>query len=161
MKSGLLLNVVVAQSSPIFQLLASEDESLLVRWNALLILDLGLHVIDGVRRLDLQRDGLTREGLDEDLHSTAETKDQMESGLLLNVVIRESASVFELLSGEDQALLIRGNSLLVLDLRLDIVDGIRRLDLKGDGLAGESLDENLHATTQAEDWGESQLGVRN
>lgn len=32
-------------------------------------------------------------------------------------------------------LLVWGDSLLVLDLSLDILDGIRGLDLKGDGLA--------------------------
>ena len=151
MKRGLLLNVVVAQSAPVLQLLASEDKSLLVRWNALLILDLGLHVVNGVRRLNLQRDRLPREGLDEDLHATTETKDQMEGGFLLDVVVRESSSIFELLSGENQTLLIRGNSLLVLNLRLDVVDRIRRLDLESDGLAGQGLDENLHTTTQTED----------
>jgi hypothetical protein len=31
-----------------------------------------------------------------------------------------------------------------LDLGLDIVNGIRRLDLKRDGLARQGLDENLH-----------------
>ena len=34
--------------------------------------------------------------------------------------------------------------LLVLDLGLDIVDGVRGLNLEGDGLAREGLDENLH-----------------
>jgi len=150
-KGGFLLNVIVTQSSSVFQLLASEDQSLLVRWNALLILDLRLHVVDGVRRLDLQRDGLPREGFDKNLHTTTETKDQVESRLLLDVVIGESASIFELLSGENQALLIRGDSLLVLDLRLDVVNGIRRLYFKSDGLAGQGLDENLHTTTQTED----------
>jgi hypothetical protein len=31
----------------------------------------------------------------------------MESGLLLDVVVREGAAIFELLSSEDQALLVR------------------------------------------------------
>ena len=31
-------------------------------------LNLCLHIVDGVRRLHLKGDGLTREGLDEDLH---------------------------------------------------------------------------------------------
>jgi hypothetical protein len=35
----------------------------------------------------------------------------VKSGLLLNVVIRKSAAVLELLAGEDQTLLIRGDSL--------------------------------------------------
>ncbi len=48
--------------------------------------------------------------------TTSKSEDQMEGGLLLDVVIRESSSIFELLSGEDQSLLIGGNALLVLDL---------------------------------------------
>ena len=36
MQGGFLLDVVVRQGTSIFQLLASEDQSLLVRWNTLL-----------------------------------------------------------------------------------------------------------------------------
>ena len=53
----------------ILQLLAREDQPLLVGGNALLVLDLGLHVLDGVRRLHLEGDGLTRQGFDKDLHT--------------------------------------------------------------------------------------------
>jgi hypothetical protein len=49
----------------------------------------------------------------------------MQSGLLLDVVVGESTAVFELLSGEDQALLIRRDALLVLDLALDVVNRVR------------------------------------
>ena len=56
----------------IFELLAREDEALLVGRDALLVLNLLLDVLDGVRRLDVERDRLAREGLDEDLHATAE-----------------------------------------------------------------------------------------
>lgn len=59
----------------------------------------------------------------------------MEGGLLLDVVIRKGTAVLELLSSKDQTLLVRGDSLLVLDLALDVVDGVARLDLKSDGLA--------------------------
>lgn len=59
----------------------------------------------------------------------------MQSRLLLDVVVGESATILQLLAGENQALLVRRNTLLVLDLGLDIVDGIAGLDLKGDGLA--------------------------
>jgi hypothetical protein len=45
----------------------------------------------------------------------------VESRLLLDVVVGESAAVLELLAREDQALLVRGNALLVLNLGLDIV----------------------------------------
>ncbi len=71
----------------------------------------------------------------------------MESRLLLDVVVRECASIFELLSGKNETLLIRGNALLVLDLGLDVVNGVGRLDVEGDGLSGQSLDEDLHAST--------------
>jgi hypothetical protein len=70
----------------------------------------------------------------------------VEGGLLLNVVIRKSASVLELLASEDQTLLVGGDSLLVLDLGLHGVDGVRALDLEGDGLASEGLHEDLKQT---------------
>jgi hypothetical protein len=75
------------------------------------------------------------------LHTTTETEDEMKSRLLLNVVIRKSAAVLELLACKDQALLVRGNAFLVLNLRLNIVDGVRGLNFEGDGLSGEGLDD--------------------
>jgi len=63
----------------------------------------------------------------------------VESGLLLNVVVGQGAAVLELLASEDQALLVGRNALLVLDLALNVVDGIGGLNLEGDGLAGEVL----------------------
>jgi hypothetical protein len=50
-------------------------------------------------------------GLDD---TTTETEHQVEGGLLLDVVVRKGTAVLKLLASEDQALLIRGNSLLVL-----------------------------------------------
>ena len=41
-------------------------------------------------------------------------------------------------------LLVRRNSLLVLDLRLHVLDRVRALDLEGDRLARQRLDEDLH-----------------
>ena len=67
----------------------------------------------------------------------------MQSGLLLNVVIGKGAAVLKLLSSKDKTLLIRWDSFLVLDLGLDILNGVSWLNLKGDGLAGEGLYENL------------------
>jgi hypothetical protein len=84
----------------------------------------------------------------------------VESRLFLNVVVGESAAVLKLFASEDEALLVWGNALLVcrsldfkvrkwreqrtLNLGLHIVDGVRRLHLKGDSLAREGLHENLH-----------------
>jgi hypothetical protein len=63
---------------------------------------------------------------------------------LLDVVVRQSATIFQLFAGKDQSLLIWGNAFLVLDFLLDLLDSVARLDLEGDGLAGQSLDEDLH-----------------
>ena len=52
--------------------------------------------------------------------ATTQAEHQVEGGLLLNVVVRESATVLELISSENQALLIGRDALLVLDLGLHI-----------------------------------------
>ena len=60
-------------------------------------------------------------------------------------LVAQGTTIFELLAGKDETLLVGGNALLVLDLGLDIVDGVRGLDLEGDSLSGEGLNEDLHA----------------
>ena len=40
---------------------------------------------------------------------------------------------------------MRNVPFLVLDLGLDVIDGVRRLHLKGDSLAGECLYKDLHS----------------
>jgi len=148
MKGALLLDVVIAKSATILKLLPSEDQPLLVWRDSLLVLDLGLDILDGVGGLHLQGDGLAGQGLNEDLHTSTKTENQMKSGLLLDVVIGEGSSIFELLTSEDEPLLVWGDTLLVLDLGLDILDGVGRLNFESDGLPGESLDENLHSSTE-------------
>ena len=68
MQGRLLLDIVVGKGVTVLELLASKDEALLVGGDALLVLDLGLDVVNGVAGLDLERDGLARQSLDEDLH---------------------------------------------------------------------------------------------
>ena len=58
MKRRLLLDIVVGQGAAILELLAGEDEALLVWWDSLLVLDFGFYVVDGVRGLDFKGDGL-------------------------------------------------------------------------------------------------------
>ena len=53
-------------------------------------------------------------------------------------VIRKGATVLQLLSRKDKTLLVRRNALLVLDLALHVVNGVRGLDFKSDGLAREA-----------------------
>ena len=87
MEGGLLLDVVVAERAAVLELLAREDQALLVGGDAendvdqdntfgsdglhyapLLVLDLDLDIVDGVRGLNLEGDGFAREGLYEILH---------------------------------------------------------------------------------------------
>jgi hypothetical protein len=83
-------------------------------------------------------------GLEGGFDDTAtETEDEMKSRFLLDVVVAQRPAIFELLSGEDQSLLVRWDAFLVLDLGLDVVDGVGRLHLEGDSLAREGLDEAI------------------
>ena len=62
----------------------------------------------------------------------------------------ESPSILKLLPHKDQALLIWRNVFFVLSLGFDTIDGITGLHVECDGLASQSLDEDLQASTQAE-----------
>ena len=68
MKRRLLLNIVIRQRSAILQLFSCKNEALLIRWNALLVLNLRLNRLNAVRWFHVERDRLARECLDEDLH---------------------------------------------------------------------------------------------
>jgi uncharacterized membrane protein len=75
----------------------------------------------------------------------------MKGGFLLDVVVRKGSAILKLLSGEDESLLIWGDSFLVLDLCLDVLDGVCWLNIKGDGLSCQGFDEDLHTTSESED----------
>ena len=49
-----------------------------------------------------------------------------------------------------EPLLVRRNYFLVLDLGLDNVNGVRCLGVQGGGLACERVDEDLHASAEAQ-----------
>merc|ERR1740130_2437521 len=108
-------DAVDARSATILQLLAGEDEPLLIWREALLVLDLLLHSFDGVGGLNIERDCLAGEGLDDDLHSAAKPKHKVEGRFLRDVVVTQSATILQLLAGEDEPLLIGRNA----DLRQD------------------------------------------
>ena len=76
-KGRVLLDRVVLEGVAVLELLASEDEALLVGWDALLVLDLRLHVLDAVCRLHLEGDVLPRESFHEDLHRKGLAKPPM------------------------------------------------------------------------------------
>ena len=62
----------------------------------------------------------------------------MKSRLLLNIVVAESTAIFKLFAGEDQALLVGGDTLLILNFALYSLDGIRGFHLEGDGFTREA-----------------------
>jgi len=148
MKCGLLLDVVVWESATIFQLFSGKNETLLIWWNSFLILNLSLDVFDSIRWFDLKGDSFSGQGLDEDLHTSTKTEYKMKGAFLLDVIIGEGTSIFELFSSKDKTLLIWRNSFLVLDLGFDIFNGVGRLNLEGDGFSSESLDEDLHTSSK-------------
>src|SRR5689334_13776095 len=55
-------------------------------------LNLLLHILDGVRALNFQSNGLSSQSLNEDLHSSSQSKDKVKSALLLNVVVSEGST---------------------------------------------------------------------
>jgi len=96
----LLLDVVVSERAAILQLLAGENEALLVGRDACLF---------------------------------------AQSQVALSVVVTSR------LNRKSPLVILSGDilTLLVLNLGLDVVDGVGRFHLQRDGLAGQRLDENL------------------
>merc|ERR1711935_1045003 len=124
MQGRLLLDVVVRKGTAILKLFAGKDQSLLIWGNALLVLDLSFDILNRVGSFDLKGDGFTGQGLDENLHTSTKTEDQMQGRLLLDVVVRKGTAILKLFAGKDQSLLIWRNSFLVLDLSLDILNRV-------------------------------------
>lgn len=96
-----------------------------------------------------------KRGLD-DRGTTTQTENQMQSGLLLDVILGKSAAVLKLLASEDKTLLVRRNTFLVADLALHSFDGIIRLHFKSDSLSGQGLDKDLHVNGKT---GEGETGA--
>merc|ERR1711959_657075 len=100
-QSRLFLDVVIRQSATVLQLLAGENQTLLIGGNAFFVLDFGFDILDGVKSLHVEGDGLASQSLDENLHTTAQAQNQVQSRLFLDVVIRQSATILQLLAGEN------------------------------------------------------------
>ena len=70
---------------------------------SLLVLNHGLHIVDSIALRDVKSDGLARKSVDENLHPTTEAKYQVNSGLLLNVVVTQGSAVCQLRAGPNAA----------------------------------------------------------
>merc|ERR1719231_424483 len=131
-KGAFLLDVIIRQGSATFELLSSKDQSLLIRRNAFLVLDLCLHVFNAIRGFNFERDGLSRESLDKHLHASPESQHEVKGAFLLDVIIGQGSAIFELLASKDQSLLIRRNAFLVLDLCLHVFNATRGFNFERD-----------------------------
>ena len=69
MKSRLLGNVVIGQGTIIFELLAGEDQSLLIGWDPLLVLNLALDGLYVVTGFDVECDRFSRKRLNKNLET--------------------------------------------------------------------------------------------
>jgi len=74
----------------------------------------------------------------------------MKCGFLLNIVVRESPSIFQLLASKNETLLVWRNSFFVLNLGFDIFNGVTGFNFKSNGFSSKCLDKNLHASTKTE-----------
>jgi hypothetical protein len=69
----------------------------------------------------------------------------MQRRFLLHVVVRKRPAVLQLLPRKNEALLVGGDPLLVLDFALDHVNRVARLDFERDSFSGQVLHKHLHA----------------
>lgn len=83
---------------------------------AFFILDLSLHILDGVTGFHLQSDSLAGQSLHKDWHTTPQMQDQVQGWLFLDTEIGKSAAaIFQLFASKDERLLLcmaEGNALL-------------------------------------------------
>lgn len=69
-----LLNVIVRQCAPIFELFTCKYQALLVWRDALLVLNFCFDVVDGVVCFHVESDRFASQRLDEDLHNCNENR---------------------------------------------------------------------------------------
>ena len=78
------------------------------------------------------------------LTTSSQAEDKMQRTFLLDVVVAEGASVLELLSSKDEALLIGRNALFVLNFLFDIVNAVTGFHIQSYGFSRQCLYEDLH-----------------
>lgn len=76
-------------------------------------------------------------------HPGTQAQHEVQRAVLLDVVVRKSASVLELPAREDEALLIREIAPLSADLHLEALDGVRLLHVHLEWVASGNHDVDL------------------
>ena len=81
-----------------------------------------------IHHFDIQGDGLASQSFHTDLQTTSQTKN-------LDVVVRQTVTIFQLLACEDASTML---TIMVLIMACLNADRVGRFDVKSDGLAGQS-----------------------
>eukprot|EP00973_Karenia_brevis_P067108 9332738-Karenia_brevis.AAC.1 len=81
-KSALLLDSLSLKCAAILELLAFEEETLLINEDALLVQDFAFNVGNGIRSLNINTKSLVIQGLDEDLHAMTISEAQIWSYII-------------------------------------------------------------------------------
>ena len=144
MQDRVPLDAVVLKGVALLELLACEDETLLARWDALLVMDHLFETLNLGSRIDIKRDVLTSHFLDEDLRTTDDAENKMQRRVFLNRVVLKGVALLELLACEDETLLSWWDALLVLDLGLDVFNSVIRINIERDVLSSQCFHKDLH-----------------
>ena len=141
---GFFVDVVVRESSRVLKSFSGEDQSLLCWGDTLLVLDFSLDVFNWVRGLSFKSDSFSSKSSAEDLEPTSESKNEMNGWFFLDIIVSKCSSVLKSLSGEDKSLFGWGDTLFVLDLFFDGLDGVGLLDTESHCFSSECSTEDLH-----------------
>lgn len=132
--------MIVRKRPPVLQFDACERQDLLGSRNAFPLLNLCLHFVDGVPRLQLQREGLALQAVDKDVEHSAEPQAQVQALLLLDFVLLQRLFIVHLGAPACELDLLQRKALLRLDLGLELLDRVRQLVVVERGLALVGLD---------------------
>ncbi len=112
-KSAFFLNIVVTNCSVILKTFSCKNKSLLIFWDSFFCKDFLFDCSNVISVFNVQSNGFSCESSYEYLHSSPESKNEVNCAFLLNVVVSKSTLVFELLSCKNESLLICWDSFFV------------------------------------------------
>ena len=123
-KSRIYPNIVVIQSTAIFQSLPVNEKTLLIRWDSFCVLNFCFHIHNSVCRFHFQSDHLSSPCFYKDLHASTKYDNQVESRFIRNIVVTQKTAIFHFLPVEDKTLLIWRDFLFVLNFLFYFLCGV-------------------------------------
>ena len=137
----------------------NRNQMLVLDLDVYFVLDFGLHRVDCVGGLNVQRDGFGSQAITKsmlapppnrmivltDLDENLPWHHQIDARLFKHVEpVRQNQAVFQFHPAEFETLIVCGDPFQRLDLHLHGVNCVRLLDIKGDGSHCGHLDDDLH-----------------